>query len=77
MNEFKEFVLNRIVELHVGLFYKNKYNYNDVADLMLRISHLNEIKTLQKLVHEHPDWDTEVCSTLVALKVREQTSLHI
>lgn len=74
MDELKEYMLNKCVDLHVAIHYGTSYGnseegtYNKLQDII-------RYEQLKELIRDNPCFDSQEMGAEVSLRVRKRTSL--
>lgn len=75
MNEFKEFVLNKLEVLYLKLNYKSSYNLSTSKGLSERLEDLSKYEQLKEVVRGNPEWNDEEFSRELSKRIRKKTSI--
>ena len=75
MNDLKEFILNKLEELHLKLNYKSNYDLNTSNGLTKRIEDLAKYEQLLEVVRNNPEWQNEQLGVELAERIKKKTTL--
>lgn len=73
--EFKEYILERLEQLHIELNYKSNYE-NTEDGIVRRLKDTVRYEQLREVVIANPDWNDEEMSLELSERIRMKISLH-
>lgn len=71
----KEWILSRLTELHINLYYKNKYENTEDGNFE-KIKDITRYEQLKEVVRNNPSWDVTEMSEELSERIRKRTSLN-
>jgi hypothetical protein len=74
MDELKEFMLTKMEELHIKLYYKNRYG-NTEEGIFEKLKDTVRYEQLKEVVRMNPDWNNEEISRELSKRIQKKTSL--
>ena len=74
MGELKEFILNKLEQIHLKLYYDNPYP-NTEEGVFERLKDTIRYEQIKEVVRMNPDWDNEELGRELSDRIRKKTSL--
>ena len=74
MGELKEFILNKLEQIHLKLYYGNPYP-NTEEGVFERLKDTIRYEQIKEVVRMNPDWDDEELGRELSDRIRKKTSL--
>lgn len=74
MGNFKEYMLQKLEDLHVKLYYKNRYENNEQG-VTEKLTDMVRYEQLKEVVRANPDWNDEEFSRELSKRINKRTSL--
>lgn len=75
MNDLKEFILDKLENLHMKLNYKNSYDLNTSQGLTERIEDLAKYEQLLEVARNNPEWHSTELGIELSKRIQKKTTL--
>lgn len=75
MNDLKEFIIDKVKELHLNIYY-NKKDYENTEEYMFeKIKDMVRYEQLKEVVRMNPEWDNEEIGREIARRINQEITL--
>jgi hypothetical protein len=75
MNNLKEFIIDKVKELHLNIYY-NKKDYENTEEYMFeKIKDMVRYEQLKELVRMNPEWDNEEIGREISRRINQEITL--
>lgn len=75
MNNLKEFIIDKVKELHLNIYY-NKKDYENTEEYMFeKIKDMVRYEQLKEVVRMNPEWDNEEIGREIARRINQEITL--
>lgn len=75
MDNLKEFIIDKVKELHLNIYY-NKKDYENTEECMFeKIKDMVRYEQLKEVVRMNPEWDNEEIGREIARRINQEITL--
>jgi hypothetical protein len=75
MNNLKEFIIDKVKELHLNIYY-NKKDYENTEEYMFeKIKDMVRYEQLKEVVRMNPEWDNEEIGREISRRINQEITL--
>lgn len=76
MDNLKEFIIDKVKELHLNIYY-NKKDYENTEECMFeKIKDMVRYEQLKEVVRMNPEWDNEEIGREIARRINQEITLQ-
>jgi hypothetical protein len=75
MNNLKEFIIDKVKELHLNIYY-NKKDYENTEECMFKkIKDMVRYEQLKEVIRMNPEWDNEEIGREISRRINQEITL--
>jgi hypothetical protein len=75
MNNLKEFIIDKVKELHLNIYY-NKKDYENTEEYMFeKIKDMVRYEQLKEVIRMNPEWDNEEIGREISRRINQEITL--